>query len=91
MSEQELLDRFSKVFYSLRWEHRLTQAQVAKRTGLSPETVSKIENKESNPSLKICYKIAKGYNLTLIELFTKVENNEVLATKVKRKYTSPYN
>ena len=90
MTEKELLNRFCEMFYSMRWEHRLTQAELARKARISPETVSKIENKECSPSMKICFKIATAYNMTLSELFKQVETGEILAAKVKRKYGPPY-
>ena len=90
MTEEEFLIIFSKIMYSLRWEHRLTQKEVSRITKISPEMISKMENGEIYPRLAHCYKIATAFKMTVTEFFNEVETGEILSVKKKRKHTSPY-
>ncbi|KIL42751.1 transcriptional regulator [Jeotgalibacillus alimentarius] len=51
----------------------ITQEQLARRTGVTRQTIGLIEKGEYNPSLQLCVAIAKELNKTLDELFWEVE------------------
>ncbi|WP_342429640.1 helix-turn-helix transcriptional regulator [Neobacillus sp. FSL H8-0543] len=51
----------------------ITQEQLAKRVGVTRQTIGLIEKGEYNPSLQLCVAIAKELNKTLDELFWEVE------------------
>jgi len=90
MTEAEFVDKHAKAFYSKRWEHRMTQADVARKAGISPELVSKLESGESHPSLRKTFKIAAAFGMSTSEYVAYIESGEILATKKVRK-SSPRN
>lgn len=51
----------------------ITQEQLAKKIGVTRQTIGLIEKGEYNPSLKLCIAIAKELNKTLDELFWVVD------------------
>lgn len=52
----------------------MTQEQLARRVGVTRQTIGLIEKGEYNPSLQLCVAIAKELNKTLDDLFWEVEN-----------------
>ncbi len=52
----------------------ITQEQLAKRVGVTRQTIGLIEKGEYNPSLQLCVAIAKELNKTLDALFWEVDN-----------------
>ncbi|MDZ5710768.1 helix-turn-helix transcriptional regulator [Jeotgalibacillus haloalkalitolerans] len=52
----------------------ITQEQLAKRTGVTRQTIGLIEKGEYNPSLQLCVAIAKELNKTLDDLFWEVDS-----------------
>lgn len=56
-----------------RLEKNLTQAQLAKRVGVTRQTIGLIEKGEYNPSLNLCIAIAKKLDRTLDDLFWEVD------------------
>ena len=57
----------------LRKEKNLSQAELAKRVGVSRQTVNMIENGDYNPTINLCIAICKALNLTLNDLFWEIE------------------
>jgi putative transcriptional regulator len=53
----------------LRAEHRLTQAAVADRLGVSRQTVNAIETGRYDPSLPLAFRIAALFNLRIEDIF----------------------
>ena len=53
----------------LRKEKNITQSELAKLTGSKQQTISRIENKEHSPSLKLFYSMvyALGYDLQIVK------------------------
>ncbi|BFP41331.1 helix-turn-helix transcriptional regulator [Muricauda sp. SCSIO 64092] len=47
----------------------LTQEQLAKRLGVSRQTINAIEKSKFNPSVVLAIKMAKLFNLTVEEVF----------------------
>lgn len=59
----------------VQWD--LTQQQLAKKVGVTRQTISLIEKGKYNPSLNLCLEICYALNKTLDELFWRDrENNE---------------
>ncbi|WP_042150024.1 helix-turn-helix transcriptional regulator [Paucisalibacillus sp. EB02] len=51
----------------------MTQEQLAKKVGVTRQTIGLIEKGEYNPSLQLCMSIAKVLNKTLDDLFWEVK------------------
>ena len=51
----------------------ITQEQLARKVGVTRQTIGLIEKGEYNPSLHLCISIAKELNKTLDELFWEVD------------------
>ncbi|MGM9970770.1 MAG: helix-turn-helix transcriptional regulator [Anaeroplasma sp.] len=47
----------------------LSQTELAKRIGVSRQTINMIENGSYNPTIELCKKICKELNVTLNDLF----------------------
>ena len=54
---------------NLRLEQSMTQADLAKRIGVSRQTINMIENGGYNPTLELCIRICKELGVTLNDLF----------------------
>ena len=54
----------------------LSQADLAKKIGVSRQTIILIEQEKYNPSLKLCLSICYELNTTLDELFWRAPENE---------------
>ena len=52
-----------------RQELDLSQAELAKRVGVSRQTVNMIENGDYNPTIALCIRICRELEKTLDELF----------------------
>ncbi len=51
----------------------ITQEQLARKVGVTRQTIGLIEKGEFNPSLQLCVAIAKELQKTLDELFWEVD------------------
>ena len=54
----------------------MSQADLAKKAGVTRQTIGMIESGEFNPSLKLCLSICWALGLTLNDLFWEDEPNE---------------
>lgn len=59
-----------------RIELNMSQADLAKKAGVTRQTIGMIESGEFNPSLKLCLSICRALGLTLNDLFWEEEPNE---------------
>ncbi len=59
-----------------RVEHNLTQAELAKKVGVTRQTIGLIENGRYNPTLYLCIVIAKALDKTLNDLFWEESKHE---------------
>lgn len=53
----------------LRFEHGMTQEELALRTGVSRQTVMSIERGQTNPSVLLAYKIAAAFGVPITDVF----------------------
>lgn len=63
--EKELIDKL----IDLRKEQNISQSELAKLTGNKQQAISRLENKEHSPSLKLFYSMvnALGYDLQIVK------------------------
>lgn len=59
-----------------RIELNMSQSELAKRAGVTRQTISMIEAGEFNPSLKLCLSICWALGLTLNDLFWEEKPHE---------------
>lgn len=59
-----------------RIEMDISQTELAKRAGVTRQTIGLIESGEFNPSIKLCIAICKALDCTLNDIFWEVEDNE---------------
>ncbi len=52
-----------------RARHNLTQDDLAKKVGVTRQTIIAIESERYNPSLDLAFKLAKVFNTKIEELF----------------------
>lgn len=65
---EEQINRLSNLFRKIRTDKGLTQCEVAKRTGLSPQMISKIESYNGNPTLTTLVKYCNCLEIDLYQL-----------------------
>ena len=53
----------------LRFEHNMTQEELALRTGVSRQTIMSIERGQTNPSVLLAYKIAAALGVSITDVF----------------------
>ena len=73
--EEGLLLRNLKMKFR-RIELNISQTELAKRAGVTRQTIGLIESGEFNPSIKLCVAICKALGVTLNDLFWEEEENE---------------
>ena len=61
----------AKCLKKIRKEKKLTQKDIANKTGLSQQMVSKIESYNGNPSIESFVKYCNGIGINLLEIFSK--------------------
>lgn len=59
-----------------RIELNMSQSELAKKAGVTRQTIGMIESGEFNPSLKLCLSICWALGLTLNDLFWEDEPND---------------
>lgn len=52
-----------------RARYRLTQEELAKRVGVTRQTIIAIENGKYLPSLKLAFKLARAFNAKIEDIF----------------------
>jgi putative transcriptional regulator len=52
-----------------RWTLSLSQGELAKRVGVSRQTINMIENGGYNPTVELCIRICRELGVTLNDLF----------------------
>ena len=59
-----------------RIELDISQTELAKRVGVTRQTIGLIEAGDFNPSIKLCNAICRELGVTLNDLFWEEEDNE---------------
>ncbi len=59
-----------------RIELEMSQTDLAKKAGVTRQTIGLIEAGDFNPSIKLCIDICKALGVTLNDLFWEDEENE---------------
>ena len=59
-----------------RIELNISQTALARRAGVTRQTIGLIEAGEFNPSIKLCIAICRALNVTLNDIFWEDEENE---------------
>ena len=59
-----------------RIELDISQTELAKRAGVTRQTIGLIESGDFNPSIKLCIAICKALGVTLNDLFWEEDENE---------------
>ena len=63
------LTLLAETIVTRRKQLKITQAELAKRVGVSRQTVNMIENGDYNPTIALCIRICRELGKTLDELF----------------------
>ena len=69
-TEKEIYN-IAKCLKKIRKEKKLTQKDIANKTGLSQQMVSKIESYNGNPSIESFVKYCNCIGINLLEIFSK--------------------
>ena len=54
----------------------MTQQELAKKVGVTRQTIVAIENEKYSPSLELAFRIVRVFNLSLEEVFTYNNTND---------------
>ena len=60
----------------IRKERGIQQEELAKKLGVSRQTISSLENGRYNPSIMLAYKIARYFDMSIEEVFIFEEDAE---------------
>jgi putative transcriptional regulator len=60
----------------LRAERRWSQDDLAKKVGVSRQTISSLEANRYNPSLLLAFELARVFDTTVLEIFTYVHDED---------------
>ena len=69
LSDKEAMRQLGKRIVNLREEHNLSQADLSYEAEIDLSTLSRLERGILNVSYITLYKIAKGFNISLKDLF----------------------
>jgi len=61
-----------------RMEKDMSQTELAKRVGVTRQTIGMVEAGDYNPTLKLCIQICRELYKTLNDLFWEDNNDEVV-------------
>lgn len=64
-----------------RMEKDMSQTDLAKRTGVTRQTIGMVESGDYNPTLNLCIQICKVLGKTLNDLFWEDSNDEMVSKK----------
>lgn len=64
-----------------RMEKDISQTELAKRVGVTRQTIGMVESGDYNPTLNLCIQICKELDKTLNDLFWEDDNNEMVSEK----------
>lgn len=76
----------SRNLKSLRKKNQYTQEEIAEKINVSRQSVAKWENRESNPDIESCIKLANLYNVKLDDLVNHSEEETGIGVPPKGKF-----
>ena len=59
-------------FRSMRSERGWSQAEIAKRVGVSQQQIAKLEDPDANPTIETIMKVARAFDMDLLVSFKKI-------------------
>ena len=68
----------AKIISQIRREHQITQAELAKRSGLDFTTVSKLEKGSLIGTIKTHMKLAKAFDLSLRDFYNRLDIGQTI-------------
>jgi transcriptional regulator with XRE-family HTH domain len=74
---------------AMRWQRKMRLVELAKRTGLSPALLSKIERGNSVPSLPALCLIASAFEVKLSHFFPKPQHRPAAVTRRRERIRFP--
>ena len=70
-----LIQAVAQAVKTLREEHNFSQSELAHKSGLTTDYISKLERgKKQNPTLATLFKLAYVFEMTATELMSRIEN-----------------
>ena len=77
MPTQDIYIEIQQMILRERKKQKMTQKELAKRTGISQANISKIENGETHPTVDSLKKIAEAFGKRLLISFEESEDLEI--------------
>ena len=68
--------QIARALVAVRREKRITQQQLAERTGIAQADISRLENGNSNPSLRTLQRLADGLGMKISVGFQEIEDTD---------------
>ena len=78
MQKPSILTRLAKRIRQLRKVYKMSQEQLAEKADLHPTFVGNIERAEKNPTITSLEKIARAFNIPLIELLAFPDDHKLI-------------
>lgn len=67
--------QIARALVAVRREKRITQQQLAERTGIAQADISRLENGNSNPSLRTLQRLADGLGMKIAVGFEEIDSD----------------
>jgi len=75
IENSHLLQALAETIKRLRQEHHFSQSELAHKSGLTADYISKLERgKKQNPTLATLFKLAYVFELSATDLMHRIEN-----------------
>lgn len=65
--------QIARALVAVRRDKRITQQQLAERTGIAQADISRLENGNSNPSLRTLQRLADGLGMKIVVGFQDID------------------
>lgn len=78
------INEITKTLRKIRLKKKIKQIEIAKRTGLSKQMISKIETANGNPSLSTLVKYCDCIGVDLSELLMHALNREIIKNDINK-------
>ena len=72
----EISKRLGECIYRKRRELKLTQAELAERSGVTEQTIRKIEHGEGNPQLEVLFALITELKIDPVDIFYPTEKSD---------------